>query len=127
MRAFPARLKMLRGDAKQAVFARKLGIPQNSYHRYEAGERVPDIDILSQMASRLGVSADWLLGREGKTDEPAAARPFPEKVAEHADDAGAYGASQDQKDKTIANQAESIVNLTRSLAKIVGSGIQGKK
>ena len=31
------------------------------------------------------------------------------------------------KDKTIANQAESIVNLTRSLSKIVGKVVSAKK
>ena len=62
---FSTRLKTLRGDAKQAEFARRIGLPQNSYSRYESGERVPDIDTLSQMASSLNVSSDWLLGLAG--------------------------------------------------------------
>lgn len=63
MNSLKARLKSLRGDMTQAKFAKKLGLAQNSYHRYEAGERVPGIKVLSKMASRLGVSTDWLLGR----------------------------------------------------------------
>ncbi len=127
MKAFPDRLKALRGNMKQAEFARKLGVAQNSYHRYEAGERVPDINVLSQMASVLGVSADWLLGRGEEKDGVSAGYRAPGRVAEPQAEDGAYCPNPDQKDKTIANQAESIVNLTRSLAKLVGSGLSAKK
>ncbi len=117
---FSDRLKKLRGEMKQAEFARKIGLAQNSYNRYEAGERVPDIDILSQMASRLGVSTDWLLGREDGKDAIPPVIPFSEKVSENHDPRTDYCPACVQKDKTIARQAESIVNLTRSLAIIVG-------
>jgi len=112
---------------KQAEFARKLGIAQNSYHRYESGERVPDINVLSQMASKLGVSADWLLGRGDVKDGMSAGYPEPGRVAEAQDTGSAYCPACGGKDKTIANQAESIVNLTRSLDKIVGKKRSAQK
>jgi Predicted transcriptional regulators len=64
---FIERLKAQRGDLNQAEFARKLGLPPNSYHRYESGARVPDIDVLSQMAQRLSVSTDYLLGLDSQS------------------------------------------------------------
>ena len=42
---FSDRLKTLRGELKQAEFARKVGIAQNTYSRYESGERIPDIEV----------------------------------------------------------------------------------
>ena len=112
---------------KQAEFARRIGLAQNSYNRYEAGERVPDIDILSQMASRLGVSTDWLLGLgDGRGTVPPIL-PLPEKISENHDSNTAYCSACVRKDKTIASQAESIVNLTRSLTEIVGRKETAKK
>ena len=105
---------------KQAEFARKIGIAQNSYNRYESGERVPDITVLSQLASRLRVSTDWLLGLSDKTNTPSAA-PSVAQVAEPSTVDYASCSACNQKDQTIANQAESIVNLSRSLSEIVNS------
>jgi transcriptional regulator with XRE-family HTH domain len=114
---FSERLKALRGEMKQAEFARKVGLAQNSYNRYESGERVPDIAVLSQLASRLGVSTDWLLG----LDEAAAPKTtLPDRVAESRASGYTYCSACEQKDKTIASQAESIASLTLSLAKVVG-------
>lgn len=120
MSIFSDRLKSLRGSLKQAEFARKIGLAQNSYNRYESGERVPDIEILSQMASHLGVSSDWLLGLDNAEAMPFSVYPLTEKVAEHRDPETVYCPACNQKDKTIASQAESIANLTRSLAMITG-------
>jgi transcriptional regulator with XRE-family HTH domain len=111
---FSDKLKKLRGSLTQAEFARRVGLAQNSYHRYESGERIPDIDVLSKLASRLNVSTDWLLGLEdGEGIPPTVA--MPNAVFEHHDPNDAYCPACGQKDKTIASQAESIVNLTRSL------------
>ena len=124
---FSDRLKTLRGEMKQAEFARRIGLAQNSYNRYEAGERVPDIDILSQMASRLGVSTDWLLGFEDGKGTVPPVLPLPENISENHDPNTAYCSACVRKDKTIASQAESIVNLTRSLTEIVGRKETAKK
>ena len=129
MSLFSTRLKTLRGDAKQAEFARRFGLPQNSYSRYESGERVPDIDTLSQMASSLNVSSDWLLGladdrpapeRREKTPPASSVPPsreIPETQIHEA--ASPFCPFCGRKHQAIASQAESIANLTRSLAEIV--------
>ena len=120
MNAFPDKLKALRGNMKQAEFARKIGIAQNSYNRYESGERVPDITVLSQLASRLRVSTDWLLGLADDSNTTPAAPSTP-RVAELSTVEYSSCTACNQKDQTIANQAESIVNLSRSLAEIVNA------
>ncbi len=112
---FSDRLKTLRGELKQAEFARKVGIAQNTYSRYESGERIPDIEVLVRLAARLGVSTDWLLGLDNKDAVPAAAA-LPDQDAKPREPVTAYCPACGQKDVTIASQAESIVNLTRSLA-----------
>ena len=44
-----------------------------TYSRYEAG-RVPDLEILADWANRLGISLDYLAGRDApvKREEPGA-------------------------------------------------------
>ncbi|MEI7947490.1 MAG: helix-turn-helix transcriptional regulator [bacterium] len=107
---FSGKLKVLRGNLTQTAFAKKLGIPQNTYHRYEKGERVPDINALSKISKSLNISADELLG-----------------LADLKHSTGRNGhlsnsnLAFDTKDATIAKQAETIVTLTRSLKKIVDS------
>jgi transcriptional regulator with XRE-family HTH domain len=113
---FSDRLRTLRGELKQAEFARKVGIAQNTYSRYESGERVPDIEVLARLAARLGVSADWLLGLDSE-DAISTTAALPDQNAKPCEPvAAAYCPACGQKDVTIASQAESIVNLTRSLA-----------
>ena len=118
MSVFSEKLKLLRGELKQAEFARRIGLPQNSYSRYESGERIPDIDILSRLASKLRVSSDWLLGLDGEENLPLAAIQQEKKDMNRI--SGTVCHACHQKDQTITDQAESIVNLTRSLAVIVG-------
>ena len=62
MDGFGERLRKARGSDSQAVFARKLGISQVAYSRYELGQREPGLDCLYQIGIITGVSADWLLG-----------------------------------------------------------------
>ena len=56
------RLRSLRGNQTQAVFANKLGILQQTYARYEQGIRSPPFAELANIAIQLGVTTDWLLG-----------------------------------------------------------------
>ena len=105
---FSGKLKTLRGGLTQTAFAKKLGIPQNTYHRYEKGERVPDIKALSKISKSLNISADELLGLADLKHLPA--------CNGHLSNSNSLF---DAKDATIAKQAETIVNLTRSLKKIV--------
>ncbi len=46
----------------QTDFALKLGVKQTSYSSWERGIKDPLAQTLAQIASTLGVSADWLLG-----------------------------------------------------------------
>lgn len=62
MTGFGDRLKTARGDETQASFAKRLGISQVAYSRYESGQREPSLDCLYQIGLLTGVSADWLLG-----------------------------------------------------------------
>ena len=62
MDGFGERLRRARGSDSQVVFARKLGISQVAYSRYELGQREPGIDCLYQIGIITGVSIDWLLG-----------------------------------------------------------------
>jgi len=117
---FSDRLRTLRGELKQAEFARRVGIAQNTYSRYESGERIPDIEVLVRLAARLGVSADWLLGLDSKDAVPAVVALPDQAEKSRAPVATAYCPACGQKDVTIASQAESIVNLTRSLTALAG-------
>jgi len=47
-------------------FAGEIGVSYTSASSYTRGERVPTLDGLTRICWRLGVSADWLLGLEGK-------------------------------------------------------------
>lgn len=63
-RHLAVRLKKLRKRRKvtQKVLARFLGISRGTYSTYECGSRVPPMEQLVHLASRLGVSTDYLLG-----------------------------------------------------------------
>ena len=56
------RLRALRGSMSQTDFALNLGVKQTSYSSWERGIKDPLAQTLAQIASTLGVSADWLLG-----------------------------------------------------------------
>ena len=56
------RLLELRGDEAQGAFAARLGLKQAVYCHYEKARREPSLDILINMAFRLGVTTDYLLG-----------------------------------------------------------------
>lgn len=60
------RLKMLRNVARmsQKEFAEVLGVSPRSYERWEQGKRLPEIGHILQIADKLQISTDWLLGRE---------------------------------------------------------------
>jgi transcriptional regulator with XRE-family HTH domain len=71
MTVFGERLEQLRGDTTQRDFARKMGIPLNSYTNWVLGLRTPNIDTLVKISTQMGVSADWLLGLDDKRGAPA--------------------------------------------------------
>ena len=60
--ALPERLKLARGLVSQSDVARNLGIPQQTYSRYEGGYSDPPLGLIVEMAHAFGVTSDWLLG-----------------------------------------------------------------
>ena len=47
------------------------GLAESTISLYETGKRQPDQEMLVFFAKYFNVSIDYLLGREGKTDEPS--------------------------------------------------------
>ena len=59
---FSDRLKELRGEKTQVAIARELGVNQQTYARWEIGDRQPKLQDLASIALHFGVTTDWLLG-----------------------------------------------------------------
>ena len=66
MKIFQQRLEQLRKENRltQKQMADILNIKQPSYARYEDGTTQPSLEKLVIIADTLGVSVDYLLGRE---------------------------------------------------------------
>ncbi len=62
MPLFQERFQSLRGTTPQRDFAEMIGISRATVSLYESGARIPDIEVLKQIADACDVSADWLLG-----------------------------------------------------------------
>lgn len=62
MKTFGDRLESLRGSDSQKVFAHKLGVPLTSYTNWISGTSSPKMEYIVMLCTKLGVSADWLLG-----------------------------------------------------------------
>ena len=62
METFGDRLESLRGPRTQKDFAAILGLPINTYTNWVRGIREPSMNALINICTRLGVSADWLIG-----------------------------------------------------------------
>lgn len=68
---FQERFSKLRGDESQKDFAARIGISRPTVGFYENGDRLPQADVLKQIAERCGVSTDWLLGLSDYTEDAA--------------------------------------------------------
>jgi len=75
---FVERLVSLRGDRNKAEFSRFLGLKPPVYQAYENG-RIPSADNLSLIASKCGMSVDWLLGHTESKDAPGKAGVSPQE------------------------------------------------
>lgn len=62
---FAQRLKELRAEGNYTLeeFSKLLDIPAQTLNRYELDQRTPKIDIVDQIADKLNVSSDYLLGK----------------------------------------------------------------
>jgi len=64
-RKLPDRIAQVRADRSQRQFARDLGVFQQNVNRYENGT-TPHTDFLITLATKEGVSLDWLLLGKGR-------------------------------------------------------------
>ena len=64
-RKLPSRISEVRGDRSQRQFARELGVFQQNVNRYENGT-TPHTDFLLTLATKEGISLDWLLLGKGR-------------------------------------------------------------
>ena len=67
---FSARLSLLRQErgVSQRTAAKDLGISQSLLSHYENGVREPGLDFLCRACDYYGVTADYLLGREERSE-----------------------------------------------------------
>ncbi len=75
--SFSEHLRSLRGQRTKTEFARFLGLSAPVYQRYEDG-RIPRSNCLSVIASKCGVTIEWLLGESSSpppTDPLRASAP----------------------------------------------------
>lgn len=68
---FAGRMKILVGDkyGNQQEAAKKIGVSNSVVCSWLNGRGLPEAITLVQIADAYGVSADWLLGRENKTQK----------------------------------------------------------
>ncbi len=88
----------------QREAAEQLGIPYWTYVKYEAGDREPSYETLSRIAETLGVTTDFLLGRENSRpsvkEEPTEEDDF--LIAMH----GASRSLNEEDKQTLLKMAE---------------------
>ncbi len=59
------RFRELRGNFKQYEFARRLGVNQTQYNRYEQGKRLPPDEIIIRVAETCGLEPEQVIWGEG--------------------------------------------------------------
>lgn len=67
-----ARIRQVRGDAPQAVFAERLGVNRTTIRRWEEGELLPNGTSLLNLMMCYGVDANWILTGKGSAPGTAA-------------------------------------------------------
>lgn len=60
--AVGARIRQIRGEARQDDFAPLLGVTQGQLSKVERGVMPPSVEMLWRLRERFGVSVDWVLG-----------------------------------------------------------------
>lgn len=63
------RLRLIRGDAAQVDFAKKLNIHRNTWVRYETGTVAPDANVIADVCTKFGINSDWLLFGTGPKEK----------------------------------------------------------
>jgi transcriptional regulator with XRE-family HTH domain len=78
----PERLRLLRGVQSQFDFARKLGVKQTSYSGWETRGKDPGASVIAKISTKLGISADWILGLVDDAQTPFGVSRIPQEVEE---------------------------------------------
>lgn len=65
---FATRLRLFRLEKgiSQLKMAKKIGVAQNTYSRYESGKTAPDFKFVYKLRDLFGVNPDWLATGEGE-------------------------------------------------------------
>ncbi|HGF8314809.1 helix-turn-helix domain-containing protein [Enterococcus faecium] len=68
MAQFNERIKIIRTEEglTQREFAKLINVPERAYQYYESGARKPNLDKVIEIANKLNVSIDYLVGRTDK-------------------------------------------------------------
>lgn len=69
---FQIKLKELREDKglSQYAFAKEFGVAQSTVGNWESGTREPNFETMQRLADFFGVSVDYLLGGDEKSENP---------------------------------------------------------
>lgn len=63
------RIRKIRGNLSQTVFAKELGLDRQSIARYESGERVIDANVIFNLMVKFNIDPNWLLAGQGNAPE----------------------------------------------------------
>ena len=68
MAQFNERIKTIRIEKgfTQKEFAMLINVPERAYQYYESGARKPNLDKIIEIADKLNLSIDYLVGRTDK-------------------------------------------------------------
>lgn len=75
-----SRIKTVRGDLPQKIFANRLGVHVNTVQRWEAGTRLPCADDLLKLQQQFGININWLLSGDGPRYLSELEQPRPAEV-----------------------------------------------
>jgi len=67
---FPNRLrKLIEENTSQVELAKQMGVTRQAISSYSLGRTTPDIEKFQKMADYFGVSYDYLLGKQTKSND----------------------------------------------------------
>lgn len=90
---FGDRLKKARVESgfTQAELAAKVGAYQTKYQNWESGVYEPDIETIARLSGVLGVSLDWLFGKDDSTTPYP--KEFEKEIHLFCEDVKPYGSN----------------------------------
>ena len=116
---FGRRLKEARSakNLSQLAFSRMLSVSQQTIASWESNRTSPPPEMVAQIASKLEVSADYLLGL---SDTPGPSSPMPESY--NADNGATVCGLPENKDLNGSPESEDIKEFIKGYAKLDKKG-----